>query len=511
MTRDNTKNNKRIAKNTILLYIRMILIMAVSLYTSRIILNALGIQDYGIYNIIGGIVILFTFINNALVTSTQRFLNFEIGKDSKEEANKVFNSSLVIHIVIAVIFIGLAETIGLAFFKNFIQIPKERINAASVVYQLSVLTTVINFLRTPYNAAIIAYEKMKIYAYISIVEVLLKLLAVYLLYLFSDRLITYSVIITIIALIIWLIYFIYCRLRFDICKFRINFNKTHIKSIACFSGWNLFGSAANISADQGSNIILNSFFGVTVNAAVGISSQVNTAVYQFVSNFQTAFNPQIIKSYAANDKEYFISIILNTSRYSFFLLAMLALPIIVCCNSIMQIWLTDVPPYSTDFCRLMLVFSLIDALQGPLWISAQATGKIKKYQILISSIILLNIPLSYFMVYLTHNPLITITVRVFINVVAAIARVIFLNKLYGFPIVKYLKEVIVPCLVVFILALPIPYYLYSSINNPIYSTIIGVSTSFLVLFILILCLGITKQEKKLIMNRLSRNSNKRLN
>ena len=397
---DNTANNKRIAKNTLMLYIRMLMIMVVNLYTSRVILQALGVEDFGLYNVVGGVVVLFTFINNAMVTSTQRFLNFEIGKNDYEEARNVFSTSLNIHFIIAVIFLVLAETIGLWFLNTYLQIPDGREIAANWVYQFSILVSILNIIRSPYNAAIIAHEHMSFYAYVSIIEVVLKLAIVYMVYLFADRLIAYAFLMMIVTLIILGAYYIFCKKKYSICKYKFEYNKKRYLELASFSGWSLFGSMANMGASQGVNIILNMFFGVTVNAAMGIANQVNAAVYQFVSSFQTAFNPQIIKSYAAGDRTYFISLIMNTSRYSFLLLFLLALPIYICCPEILSIWLGTVPEYAVEFCRLMLVFSLIDAVQGPLWVSAQATGKIRNYQIIMSTLILLNLPVSYLLLRL---------------------------------------------------------------------------------------------------------------
>ena len=314
---NNSQNNKRIAKNTLMLYVRMLLIMAVSLYTSRVILQALGVEDFGLYNVVGGVVVLFTFINNAMVTSTQRFLNFEIGGNNLDEARKVFSASLNIHIIIAGAFLLLAETVGLWFLNRYIQIPEGREIAANWVYQFSIIVSILNIIRSPYNAAIIAHEHMSFYAYVSIIEVILKLAIVYMVYLFADRLIAYAFLMMMVTLIVLGVYYIFCKRKYEICRYQFEYDRKRYMALASFSGWSLFGSLANMGASQGINIILNMFFGVAVNAAMGIANQVNAAVYQFVSSFQTAFNPQIIKSYAADDRNYFISLILNSSRYSF--------------------------------------------------------------------------------------------------------------------------------------------------------------------------------------------------
>ena len=275
---DNSQNNKRIAKNTLMLYIRMFLIMLVTLYTSRVILKALGVEDFGLYNIVGGVVVLFTFVNNAMVTSTQRFLNFEIGRDNPLGAQKVFSASLNIHIIIAIIFFLLAETLGLWFLNKYLQIPEGREIAANWVYQFSILVSVLNIVRSPYNAAIIAYEHMSFYAYVSIIEVILKLAIVYMVYLFADRLIAYAFLMMMVTLIVLGVYYIFCKRKYEICRYQFEYDRKRYMVLASFSGWSLFGSLANMGASQGINIILNMFFGVTVNAAISSLMQQTTEI-----------------------------------------------------------------------------------------------------------------------------------------------------------------------------------------------------------------------------------------
>ena len=484
-----------------MLYVRMILIMLVSLYTSRVILKALGVEDFGLYNVVGGVVVLFTFINNAMVTSTQRFLNFEIGRNDIEEAQKVFSASLNIHFLIAGIFLLLAETVGLWFLNQYIQIPDGRETAANWVYQFSVIVSILNIVRSPYNAAIIAHEHMSFYAYVSIIEVILKLAIVYMVYLFADRLIAYAFLMMLVTLIVLGAYYVFCRKKYQICKYRFEYDKKRYLSLASFSGWSLFGSLANMGASQGINIILNMFFGVAVNAAMGIANQVNAAVYQFVSSFQTAFNPQIIKSYAAGDRTYFISLIMNTSRYSFLLLFLLALPIYICCPEILSIWLGTVPEYAVEFCRLMLLFLLIDAVQGPLWVSAQATGKIKNYQILMSVLILLNLPITYVLLVFFKNPEIALIVRVAVNFITAVARVIYLNHLYDFPIWIYMKEVIFRCLLVLLVAYPVPHLVHKMMGMTIVDTIANILIDLVCAVSVIAIVGLRSKERILIVNK----------
>ena len=480
----------------------MILMMAVSLYTSRVILAALGVEDFGLYNIVGGIVVLFSFINNAMVTSTQRFLNYELGRNNPEEAQKVFSASLSIHFITAAVFLILSESVGLWFLNNYIKIPQGREVAANWVYQFSVLASIFNIIRAPYNAAIIAHERMSFYAYVSIIETILKLLIVYLVYLFSDRLISYSAMIAGVAAIILFVYYIFCRRKFSVCKYKFEFDKSRYFSIASFSWWSLFGSLANTGVSQGINIILNVFFGVAVNAAMGIANQVNSAIYSFVSNFQTAFNPQIVKSYAASDLKYFINLILNTSRYSFFLLFVLALPVYITCPDLLKLWLGNVPEYSVSFTRLMLLFLLIDSVQGPLWVSAQATGKIKNYQLLMSSLILLNLPITYVLFKFFSNPEIALVVRVGINFITAIARVLYLNHLYGFPISAYLKDVVLICFIIMLISFPIPYFVHQNMAVSLTNTLLSIILSFVCALIATIIIGLRPKERTLIIDKI---------
>ena len=484
-----------------MLYIRMLLIMVVSLYTSRVILRALGVEDFGLYNVVGGVVILFSFINNAMVASTQRFLNFEIGRNNVDEAQNVFSACLNIHIIIAILFLILSETVGLWFLNNYIQIPNSREMAANWVYQFSIISTILGIIRSPYNAAIIAHEHMSFYAYVSIVEVLLKLVIVYLVCQFADRLVAYAFFLMVVSLIILGAYYVFCRKKYSICKYKFEHNKKRYLSLASFSAWSLFGSMANVTVSQGVNIILNIFFGVAVNAAMGIANQVNAAVYQFVNSFQTAFNPQIVKSYAANDKVYFTNLIMNTSRYSFLLLSLLSFPVYICCPEILKIWLGTPPEYAVEFCRLMLLFSLIDAIQGPLWMAVQAIGNIRNYQILISVLVLLNLPITYIFLISFKKPEIALIVRVSINIITAAARVLYLNHMNRFPIGIYMKEVVLKCIVILLVSYPIPYMIHKAANTTFVNCLFNLSASLLCIILAIALIGLNFKERALIIRK----------
>ena len=497
---DTSANNKRIAKNTLLLYIRMFLMMGITLYTSRVVLQMLGVDDFGIYNVVGGIVVLFSFINNAMVASTQRFLNFELGRGNVEEAQKVFAASLSIYLVIVVVFMLLAETVGLWFLNRYINIPQERTIAANWVYQASLVATALNFIRMPYNAAIIAYERMSFYAYTSIIEAVLKLAIVFLLYSFVDKLIAYAWLISVVALLILLMYVFFCRRAFVICRHHtFAYDKRRYTALVSFSGWSLLGSVANMGASQGVNILLNIFFGVFVNAAMGIANQVSSAINLFVGNFQTAFNPQIIKSYASGEKERFINLILNTSKYSYYLLFLIALPCFICCNEILQLWLGEVPPHTISFCRLLIIFSLIDAIQGPLWASAQANGEIRNYQLLMSSLILLNLPVTYVILKIIPIAELALVVRVAINVITALVRVSYLNRLFSFPVTRYIKKVVAACVGVSATSLLFPYLIYQNTDGFL-QLCYTILSSLVCTLASVYLIGLSCNERKIVLN-----------
>ena len=481
-----------------MLYIGMLLIMAVTLYTSRVVLNVLGVEDFGIYNVVGGIVVMFSFLNGAMATSTQRFLSFSLGKNDQEQVARVFSMSMTTHISIALIVLLLAETFGLWIFYRYLNIPPERMGAAQWVYQLSVLTFCISIIRVPYNAGIIAYERMSFYAYISIVEVCLKLGMVILLqYLGSDKLILYALLMALTTGIVTFIYKLYCCKTFSVCRYHYFWDKHLYKELISFSGWSLFGSAANVGVQQGINILLNVFFGVVTNAALGIANQVSSAVSQLVGNFQTAFNPALVKSYASGDYSYFVRLIFQTSRFSYFLLFIIALPLYLCMPFVLKVWLDIVPEYTVVFCRWMLVFVLIDAVSAPLWISVQAIGKIRSYQLLMSALIFLNIPLSWLLLRLGKDAEWVMQVRVGINLLTFICRIIYLQKRKVISSYLYLREVISPVVLVSVLSVPLPLWIgcnYSGLKGFLLLSGVSVILSGVAIWFL----GLRKSERDFI-------------
>ena len=345
-------NNKRIAKNTIILYFRMIITMTVSLYTSRIVLKALGVEDYGIYNVVGGVISMFSILSGSLSAAISRFLTFEIGKRNFERVKIIFSTSINIQIILAFLIIILAEIIGVWFLNNKMVIPEGRLVAANWVLQCSIITFAINLISVPYNAIIVAYERMKAFAYVSIIEVILKLLIVYILLISRlDKLILYAILLLCISIIIRFIYGIYCKIHFKESNYSFVFDKELMRSMTGFAGWNFFGAGSHLLMTQGVNMLMNVFFGVAVNAARGIAVQVDGSVMSFVSNFTTALNPQITKSYASEEKGYMFSLMCAGAKYSFFLLLILSLPILFQTETILYIWLGQVPEYACNFIR----------------------------------------------------------------------------------------------------------------------------------------------------------------
>lgn len=510
MVQNTQQNNKRIAKNTMFLYIRMFIMLIVGLFTSRVILDALGETDYGIYNIIGGVVVLFSFLNQALTSATQRFLNFNLGKGNMEQVERIFCMSMNSYIILSAVFVVAAETIGLWFVNTQLNIPSERMSAANWVYQFTILTFIINLIRIPYNASIIAYEHMNFFAYVSFIEVIFKLIVIYVLFIKGiDRLIVFALLYTLIPFCINWVYKIYCDKKFTTTHYHLMWDKNTFFSLFNFSGWSLFGSLANVSVNQGLNIIVNVFFGVTVNAALGIANQVSSQINQFVSNFQTAFNPQLVKLYAQNELKRFYRLICVSSRFSYYLLLTISLPVFFTIETILKIWLKNVPHYTADFCRLILIFSLINALAAPLWLSVQATGKIKTYQILMSVILIINLPLSWICLKMGFAPMSVWIVRVLVEIIVNVARLSYMRSKMKFPVRKFIKDTILPVIKVTVLALPVPLLAKIYMEGYWMKFFTEILSCLVISIILIYYLGITKSERNLVVTFIKQKINKR--
>ncbi|MBU3812997.1 MAG: lipopolysaccharide biosynthesis protein [Candidatus Bacteroides intestinipullorum] len=472
----------------------MILTMMVSLYTSRVVLATLGVEDFGIYNVVGGIVVMFSFLNTAMSVATQRFLAYEIGRGDALQLNKVFSSSILIHIIIAVAILLVAESVGLWFLNTQLSISVDRMEAANWVYQFSVFAFVINVISVPYNALIISNEEMGVYAYISILEVVLKLLIVFLLNCFGyDKLKLYAFLVFTVALLIRLVYQLYCMRKFPNCKFKFVLEKNILKNLTTFSGWSLFGSVAYIAKAQGVNVMLNIFFGALINAAWGISQQVNAAVLMFVQNISTAINPPIIKAYAQGDKQRMFLLLFNGMKYTFFLAFCLIVPMLFETHFVLSLWLEEVPKYTVAFVQYALLIIGIELFSHITATTIQATGKIKWYQIIVGSILFLNLPISYVVMRLTNSPMSPMYVAVALSIVSMIFRFWLLYRLIHFPL-SQLFILFRLTMILLIFSLPSIYFIQSELCE-------GISRFFIILFstlffsvsVLIL-FGISKEE-----------------
>lgn len=487
MSNQSSENSKRIAKNTLLLYGRMLLMMLVSLYTSRVVLNALGVEDYGIYNVVGGVVAMFSVISGSLSAAISRFLTFELGKKDIVQLKKVFSTSVIIQFILALIVFTLIETVGLWFLNNKLVIPESRMTAANWAFQLSIVTFVFGLMNVPYTAAVIAHEKMSAFAYLSILDAMEKL-AIALLVAWSpmDKLILYAILMCFTSLLGILIYRFYCKRKFEECSFHFVFDKTVLKGMFGFAGWNFIGASSAVLRDQGGNIIINLFCGPAVNAARGIALQVNGAVSGFASNFMTALNPQITKSYASGDHDYLMKLIFHGSRLSFYMLLFFSVPIWANTHYILVIWLKLVPAHSVFFVQLILLYTMLEALSTPLITAMLATGKIRNYQIIVGGTQMLNLPLSYVFLRLGAEPEMVLVVAIIVSQLCLAERLVMLRKMINLPSVDFLKEVYLNVILVMLLSCLFPvllsHYLEESFISFIIVSIVSVATTLIVIY-----------------------------
>lgn len=479
----------------------MFILMGISLYTSRIVLTALGAEDYGIYNIVGSVIVLFSFINNALTNSTRRFINFSLGKDDGNDARHIFSVSFTIHLIISLLIFFIGETIGLWFLKTYLNIPEARESAAFWVYQFSIGSTCIGIIGAPFEAAIVAYEKMSIYAYLSIFEGILKLIIVYFLVLVNiDKLIFYSFLILVVCLIINISKWIYCKISIPITSIKLQYDTLLFKKIGSFSGWSLFGQIAYVGGTTGLNMLINMFFGVLLNAAIGIAQQINTAIYNFVSSFQTAFNPQLIQTYSSGKLEEHRLLLSRASRISFYLLLIISIPLILNIDYILQIWLNDVPEHTAIFTKLIIACSLIEALGSPLWMSMSAIGNIRNYQIIVSSINFSTIFIAYIALKFGAIPEIIFVIKMNIGIALYIFRIFYILPKLNYRIKLYCKEVVFPCSVISATISLLIYFICIPIDDNLFRLLISIICTIFFATILIYAFGINDQEKTIINN-----------
>lgn len=455
-------SNKRIVKNTLFLYFRMFVTTVVSLLTVRIVLDVLGQADYGIYNVIGGIIVMFSFFKSALTNATQRFITYELGLNNQDGVKRIFSMSLVGYFVFSLGIVLVFETIGLWFVNHYMVFPPGREDAAIFVFHLSVLTFVLNIIQIPFNSSVIAYEKMNFYAYISILEVLLNLFIVYALYFnYSiDSLKLYALLKMMITVICLCVTSIYCKKKFVTCRYEKVWDKSISKKMLSYSGWSMLGGASVLVTHNGSNILFNIYKGVVVNAAFGISNNVSNAVYSFVSNFQLAFQPQIVKLYAENNREELIVLMNRAALFSYYLLLIIAIPFVCNINEILALWLTEVPRYTAEFCSIMIIYYLIDSIQAPLWMLIYATGNIKSYCIWSSCVTLSSIPISFILLVNGYSPVVVVFIRVLCNFINLIIRTMYIRQIINTYTKKYVVSVLLKAIPISFLILLVAWPIY---------------------------------------------------
>lgn len=496
-----SENNKRIAKNTIVLYVRMFVMMFISFYTTRVVLDALGVESYGIYNVVGGLVSMFSLLSGSLSGSTSRFITYGLGKGDKEELNNIFITSVNINLILAIIIVIAIETVGIWFLNNKMVIPADRLFAANWVLHCSTITFAVGLLSVPYNAAMIAHEKMSVFAYLTIFDVVAKLaIALGIKYYGGDRLILFAILNIFPIIISQFLYWVYCRRKFEECSYSLKWDKKIFKEISNYALWSYVGCTAGIMKDQGVNIALNMFCGPIVNAARGIAMQVNGVLSRFIQNFTIALNPQIIKDYAIGNLERMHKLIFAGTRFSYYLFMFLSIPIFFEIEVMLQVWLGEVPAYTVSFTRLVLVLTLCEIISNTLIMAQSATGNIRNYQIVVGGILLLNFPISYLILYLGCAPEFTLVVAIVISQICLVARLLFLRNMVKLPVFKFIKEVYFKVIIVTLLSALLPFLCYKLIQAMLLRFIIVCCISVISSFLCIFYIGCNYDERKTIIS-----------
>lgn len=500
---DNSKKSKRIAKNTIVLYFRMIFLMLVSLYTSRVILDALGVDDYGIYNVVGGFVSMFALISAALTSACSRFLNYEMGKGDITRQNMVFSTAVTIQWSLAIIVFLLAEAVGVWYVNNIMVLPSDRLTAANWCFQFSVFNFCMNLITVPYNASIVAHERMKAFAYVSIYQGLATLGVSFLVYYDPfDKLVFYALMLMLIQFSVRYAYQYYCRKHFEECKYKRVFDKPLLKNMLSYSVWHLIGNGATVLKNHGVNIVLNLFCGPAVNAARGLANQVDNAVNQFVGNFMMAMNPQITQSYSRGDYSYMSELIIKGSRFAFYIILILAVPLMVNADYVLGFWLKEIPEYTVIFTKLSLVTMLIAALSKTLITAQNATGNVRNYQLVVGGVNLLNLPLSYLFLYLGYSPEVVVLVAIGVELLAFFARTFMLPyTLQTFSTIEFLYKVGLRCVIVTAVAMLVPIILDCVMPETFINFIINVIASIICTAFSILFVGCSTSERMFIYDK----------
>lgn len=498
-------DNKRIARNTILLYFRTILIMLVSIYTSRVVLKALGVEDYGIYNAVGGVIAMFSVISGALSNAISRYITFGLGKGDINDLKKIFFTSVAIQVLISLLIILLAEAVGVWFLNNKMSIPSERLFAANWVLQFSLLAFVLNLISIPYNACIIAHEKMDAFAYISIVDAALKLSVAFLIAFFQfDRLILFAGLNVVVALVVRLLYGVYCKRHFEEAKFKIVYDKGVFKDMLGFAGWSFLTHGAYVFNNQGVNILINVFFGVTLNAARGLANQIENAIMTLVGNFTTALSPQITKSYAVGDKERNFYLICKGAKFSCYLLLIFSLPFIFETEFILKLWLGEVPEYTALFLRLSFLGAIVTCIGKTGTTACMATGDIKKYTIVLTSVGVLAFVLTLVAYHFGAPVEACYIIFAAVYVLVEVVRLYMMKVMLGFPPSLFVKDVLFYLLkvsiVIIIAPLAVLFLMEPGLLRFVVSVLVCISSSCAGIYFL----GLTKGEQAQIKDRLNR-------
>jgi O-antigen/teichoic acid export membrane protein len=497
MTEFSINDNKRIAKNTLFLYGRMLFTMLLSLYGSRLILNILGVEDFGIYNIVGGFVAIMSIISAGFSSASQRFISDSIGEGNSSKTHLTFLTILNIHFVFALILIVVGETVGFWFVNNYLVIPVDRLYAANFVYQCSLFTVIISLISIPYTSLIMSHEHLNIYAMVSVVESVLKLCGIIVLkYIRYDSLILYAIFLMLIAITIRLIYGVYCRTNFIESKYKLIVDKKIFKEILKYVSWAYLGNFAGIFKEQGMNVLINLFFGVTINAARAVSMQIYNAVNSLSVNIITAFSPQITKKYASGEKDKSLSLTMNSTRYSLYLLYFPILPIILETRTVLELWLGTVPEYSVIFVKLILVLCISRAIGQPTIMFYLAIGNIKKSQIISSIMVIVSIFLCYFVYKLGGTPESSVVISIVTEIVGYFIHLSLIKELVPFKIIPYLKTIYPKVLLVYATSLCLPLFIHYKLNEGFIRLLIIAFASFLSIATMVYFIGITKSEKQ---------------
>lgn len=494
-----SSNNKRIARNTIMLYIRMILLMVVSILTAGVALRVLGEVDYGINNVVGGIIVAFGWISNMVSSAMGRYFAVEMGRGDDKKLNQYFCLSILCYALIVIIVLVLAETVGLWFLNNKMTIPAERMYAAHWVYQMSIVAFVFKLMSAPYTAIIVNREHMGVYAWISILEVVFRLLYLYLLIVVSmDKLVFCAICSGVTSFLIAAIYVVYARVKFEECKYRYFWNGGMFKEMVAYSGWALFGAFSGVARNQGINILLNMFFNPVVNAARGIAYNINSALDQFVTNFSMAARPQIIKQYGASEKARMMNLVFRTSLLCYYLMWFLSLPVLIETPFILKVWLKIVPENTVLFTRLVLITSLIETISFPIMAAVSATGKIKWFQLITGGLLIMNLPIAYVFLKMGFPPESTMYIAIIIAIMSQISRIVFMRNLHQMSIVQYLRNVMLRIVLVSVISFAFPYIIWRLMPVGWSRLFILTGTSTIAIALTSFFIGIEVRDRKII-------------